>query len=182
MRLLIEKNTSGKQKIIAAIPMLGMMVIIFLFSAKTASESDGTSLPIVRALLNLYQRLFGIMGADSYEVSLRVANVLLRKAAHVTEYGILSIFVSCFIWVNGYRGRLLLSFTMLISVGYAVTDEVHQLFVPGRSGRITDVLIDSLGCILGALFFLLICDIIKNRSLKKQLSNQFITIDTIDNN
>ena len=34
---------------------------------------------------------------------------------------------------------------------YAVTDEIHQHFVPGRSGEITDVLIDSIGCLIGAL-------------------------------
>ncbi len=174
MNLLIDKKTSSKQQFIAAIPMILMMVIIFLFSAKSATESDGTSIPIAEAVLTIYQRIFGTMGEDSYVVSLRVANVLIRKAAHVTEYGILAICVSYYIWVRGHRGKLFLFFTMLISVGYAVSDEVHQLFVPGRSGRITDVFIDSIGCILGTLLFLLFCHLIKNRSLKKQLSRQLI--------
>lgn len=174
MKLLMEKNTSRKQRFMAAIPMLCMMVIIFLFSAKTATESDGTSIPIAQVFLNIYQRIFGSMGADSYDITLRVANVLIRKAAHVTEYGILSIFVSYYIWVSGHRGKSFYIITLLISVGYAVTDEIHQLFVPGRSGRITDVLIDSVGCILGVLLFLLICHLINNRSLKKQLSSHLV--------
>lgn len=170
----MNENTSKKQRLMAAVPMLLMMVLIFLFSAKTATESDGTSLPIAKGLLNTYQSLFGKMGKDSYDVSLRVANVLTRKAAHVTEYGILSILVSYYIWVRGHRGKQFFFLTILISVGYAITDEIHQLFVPGRAGRITDVLIDSSGCIMGALFFLLIYHLIKNRSLKKQLSRQLI--------
>ncbi|HCL00942.1 MAG TPA: VanZ family protein [Lachnoclostridium phytofermentans] len=172
MKLLMKENTSKKQRLIAAVPMLLMMLAIFLFSAKTATESDGSSLPIAKALLDIYQRGFGEMGKDSYDVSLRVANVLTRKVAHVTEYGILSILVSFYIWVRGHRGKQFFFLTILISVGYAITDEIHQLFVAGRSGRITDVLIDSIGCILGALFFLLIYHLIKNRSLKKQLSSQ----------
>ena len=40
---------------------------------------------------------------------------------------------------------------MLVAVAYAVTDEVHQLFVPGRSGRITDVLIDGAGAVVGGI-------------------------------
>lgn len=172
MKLLMEENTSKKERFMAAIPMLCMMILIFLFSAKTATESDGTSIPIAQAFLNIFQRLFGHMDVDSYEIALRVTNVLIRKAAHVTEYGILTIFVSFYIWVRGHRGKVFFLITLLISVGYAVTDEVHQIFVPGRSGRITDVLIDSVGCILGVLLFLLIRHLIKNRSLKKQLSSQ----------
>lgn len=174
MKLLINENTSKKQRIMAAVPMLLMMLAIFLFSAKTGTESDGTSMPIAKALLDIDQSLFGKMGKDSYDVSLRVANVLIRKAAHVTEYGILSILVSYYIWVRGHRGKQFFFLTQLISIGYAITDEIHQIFVPGRAGRITDVLIDSIGCILGALLFLLIYHLIKNRSLKKQLSDQLI--------
>ena len=40
---------------------------------------------------------------------------------------------------------------MLIVIGYACTDEFHQLFVPGRSGQITDVMIDTLGGSIGVL-------------------------------
>lgn len=39
----------------------------------------------------------------------------------------------------------------LIAVCYAATDETHQLFVPGRSGQVRDVLIDSVGAAIGVL-------------------------------
>ena len=38
-----------------------------------------------------------------------------------------------------------------ITAAYPVTDEFHQLFVPGRAGRVTDVLIDSAGAFLALL-------------------------------
>ena len=39
----------------------------------------------------------------------------------------------------------------LVTAAYAATDEFHQLFVPGRAGRVTDVLIDSAGAFLALL-------------------------------
>ena len=49
---------------------------------------------------------------------------------------------------------------------YAITDEIHQLFVPGRSGMIKDVFIDSLGIITGVIICLIIIKII-NIIIKK---------------
>ena len=39
----------------------------------------------------------------------------------------------------------------LIAAGYAATDEFHQLFVPGRSGQVSDVILDSAGAAIGVL-------------------------------
>ena len=41
--------------------------------------------------------------------------------------------------------------SVCIAVLYASTDELHQLFVPGRSGQVNDVLIDGCGAVIGAL-------------------------------
>ena len=43
-------------------------------------------------------------------------------------------------------------FTMVIGIAYAISDEIHQIFVPMRGPVITDVLIDAVGVLLGALF------------------------------
>ena len=77
--------------------------------------------------------------------------VLLRKFAHFFEYFILvllvlNVFVVQLPW---YRA---LCFSLALAVGYAVLDEVHQLFIPGRSGNMVDILIDALGAMFGALF------------------------------
>ncbi|HIU52150.1 MAG TPA: VanZ family protein [Candidatus Merdicola faecigallinarum] len=44
-----------------------------------------------------------------------------------------------------------ITYSFIIGVIYAITDEIHQLFVPGRSGEIRDVLIDGLGIIVGII-------------------------------
>ena len=66
------------------------------------------------------------------------------KLAHVTEYAILGWLIQR---AFDYRSKWWKSW--LIAVAYAVTDEFHQSFVPGRAALATDVLIDSAGMVIG---------------------------------
>ena len=88
--------------------------------------------------------------------TVHTAVVLVRKAAHVSEYAVLTVLV----WrlVNSYRCALdatnvwpNISLTLLIVVLYAASDEFHQLFVPSREASVRDVLIDSFGAILALI-------------------------------
>jgi VanZ family protein len=73
-----------------------------------------------------------------------------RKLVHAGEYALL-----CVLWWRALRTvsseRVALPAAVLISVAYAVTDEVHQTFVPTRWGSPVDVAIDALGAALAAL-------------------------------
>lgn len=73
-------------------------------------------------------------------------DLILRKGAHVTEFLILAVLIHKAL---GFRHRLWL--TMVIGILYAASDEWHQTFISGRTGAITDVLIDSVGIVLGTL-------------------------------
>src|SRR5688572_29854803 len=70
---------------------------------------------------------------------------VLRKAAHMTEFGLL-----WFLWWRalGYGRRLQ---AVAIALGYAVTDEIHQSFVRDRVGSPVDVLIDAAGIAIAIL-------------------------------
>lgn len=115
---------------------LGCMVFIFCMSHKTASESGEMSGFIVEWLL---ARGMGRNIADYMDF-------IVRKCAHMTEYFVLTV-CTTFLLINvteksnaGIRGA-----AVLISAAYAISDEVHQLFVQGRSGQAKDVLIDVIG-------------------------------------
>jgi len=76
-------------------------------------------------------------------------HTLIRKLAHVMEFGLFSITV--FYGIRGNRSgwRLKWAFyTLLIAVTYAGIDEWHQSFVPLRDPRIRDGLIDAVGALL----------------------------------
>jgi VanZ family protein len=73
---------------------------------------------------------------------------LLRKGAHICEYALLAWLLARALRLSSVHHRTALGVVVLISFLYAVTDEWHQMFVPGREGTLRDVLIDGVG-ILG---------------------------------
>jgi VanZ family protein len=81
-------------------------------------------------------------------------DLILRKAAHMTEYALLT-----FLWWRALNGtartpKRALALAFAISVAYAATDEFHQTFVTGRHGSPLDVLIDATGAAIGAALVL----------------------------
>jgi VanZ family protein len=84
----------------------------------------------------------------SLDSGLGTLDTVLRKGAHMTEFGLL-----WFLWWRalGYRH---LGTSIAIALGYAATDEWHQTFVAGRHGSPLDVLIDAGGASAAALWAL----------------------------
>ena len=85
--------------------------------------------------------------------TLHLMHVGIRKLAHVTEFGVLS--VSVFHGVRAERHGWKIKWaviTLVIAVSYAGLDEWHQSFVPLREARFRDVLIDSIGALLAQVF------------------------------
>ncbi len=80
---------------------------------------------------------------------------LIRKLAHMSEYAILALFTYYALIKIAFNKRIIFQITFLISFLYACSDEFHQLFISGRSGQFTDVIIDSTGCLIMLLFLYL---------------------------
>ena len=71
---------------------------------------------------------------------------ILRKIAHMAEYGILTIFLfRAYYKSNGFTIKKSISSAIIFALTYAFTDEYHQSFVFGRQGSLNDVFIDGLG-------------------------------------
>ena len=70
-------------------------------------------------------------------------NFLSRKTAHLAEYGILATLI---FRALGYK-KTYLSF--MLTLIYALTDEIHQQFVPTRTGKLSDIIFDGFGAWLG---------------------------------
>ena len=125
-----------KGKLIAAVLLIAWMVVIFVFSAMPAEASDEKS----RFIVNILEAL----GFNTEGTLADLANHLVRKSAHFIEYALLYLFA-----LNLMRYYFTFNKSLLISLGvvflYACTDEFHQLFVPGRAGRFSDVMIDTAG-------------------------------------
>lgn len=123
------------------------MCMIFAFSAQESEESGEVSGALSQQIVSSVGKFFHINLDD--EELLRIAEAIeapLRKAAHMAEYAVLSVLI--YIWIGKWQAAV--AFAAL----YAVSDEVHQLFVPGRAGRFSDVIIDSMGALLGVFIFM----------------------------
>ena len=98
-------------------------------------------------VVTLLRPLFEVVGVTDADLMA----FLVRKAAHFTEYAILGVLArGLFVSLHAERGVRPLPAGLLVAF-VPVVDECIQLFVPGRSGQLTDVLIDLSGVIVGAL-------------------------------
>ena len=86
-----------------------------------------------------------------------ILHFLVRKSAHCTEYAIFSIFLyHCFLSSNQTEWRSkTAAWAVLVAGLYSLTDEFHQVFVPGRTASLIDSGIDTTVAILGTLVILL---------------------------
>lgn len=96
--------------------------------------------------------IFYLSGIPNLKTELGVLDLILRKIAHITEYAILFLLSRRALessWYLNNKGVYIAA--ILFSVMYAVSDEFHQSFVPGRGPAAMDVGIDSFGVLLGLL-------------------------------
>lgn len=99
------------------------------------------------------QTFFYGNGKTSFSNNDNRVNLIIRKNAHAFEYFILSMLVSFLLFSFNMKGKPALIYIMFICLFYAVTDEFHQAFVPGRTSMVSDVLIDFSGSLIGILVF-----------------------------
>lgn len=78
----------------------------------------------------------------------------VRKAAHMSEYALLTLLTFGAVCTKKGKRRYIIPIS--ITFLYACTDEFHQLFVNGRAGRFTDVLIDTSGGVIMLLIVFII--------------------------
>lgn len=156
-----------KLKFITWIPTVLIMIVIFNFSARSAVESDASSLQIANVFMNFYESIYGGELSDNHiEDILLQVNHVIRKMAHAIEYVVLSVCIAIHLLACRVSRKKMFSFSVFLSGIYAITDEFHQLFVPGRCGRISDILIDTTGALMGAVFFLLLLHFIQKRNTR----------------
>lgn len=135
-------------------PAICVMALIFYFSSQTALESSDLSGGITRNFVEGTLNISKIeLSAEERLVWIENMEGFVRKAAHVAEYGVLGLAVAYPLYAYGKRKRKMILWGEFICILYAVTDELHQLYVPGRAGRISDVVIDGIGALIGCLLF-----------------------------
>ena len=116
-----------------------------MFSNQPSKESSNLSDSLILKTVRIIEKFNHKQYSDEEILKKFVKPV--RKMAHFTIYLVLGILV--FLMLKEYNIKNTIIVSLLICMIYALTDEIHQLFIVGRSGNLIDCLIDTLGSIIG---------------------------------
>lgn len=149
--------------------VIGWMVIIFYLSHQSGTASSDLSSNITEKIIRFLTIIL------PFDLAFQDIHSFIRKGAHFFAYFLLGILVYHALVESIQRfsrgklckkrndsvGRISrylsnICIALLISILYAISDEWHQRFIPGRSGEIKDVLIDTLGALTGISLYVFI--------------------------
>ena len=151
------------KKTISIMSLILWMIIIFSFSSADANKSTGTSDKVITTMIEIKDKITDQETPISEkEIIVKNSSFYVRKIAHITEYLILGLLM-----FNALKQFNILNiyYAIILCVLYSCTDEFHQLFINGRSGSFRDVLIDTIGILLGTYLYKIL--IIKKKKVNK---------------
>ena len=114
--------------------------VITWFSCQPGDESAGSSWALAR-------RIRPVLRLDDTASILYYINFVIRKMAHFGLFAALGF--GLYGSLQGQKRVPPFRGAVLLGAAYAALDELHQRFVPGRAGRLTDVLLESCGVLFG---------------------------------
>lgn len=145
------KNYSNARKFGIAFSWLLVAVcmgIIFKLSHQPSEESAELSLEVMGFFSRIFTEFIEAIGHDAF-----------RSIAHFLEYcGLAALLYNAFLQTFDKPG-ILPSFA--VSVLYCISDEIHQIFIPGRAFQVSDILVDAAGSAAGLIGCICIYAIIK---------------------
>ena len=136
------------------------ITLIFNLSSQAEEQSNQLSTGITEIIVKTVERIVPQTDLDIYK-----SNHIVRKSTHFFVYLVLGLLVMNALRRSGVYGYRSIVLALLICVLYAISDEVHQLFVPGRGGQVKDIIIDSAGATVGIGVYLLISSVGKLRRI-----------------
>jgi VanZ family protein len=125
------------------------MVLLFVVSAQNTEESSSVSGSVIEVVASVIRPSFSELNVTEKAAYVGLLQNGVRMLAHYLAYCVLGILVSLAMQTYPMHLHKRLLWSLAIGVIYAVSDEIHQYFVPGRSMQISDIVIDSFGVLSG---------------------------------
>ncbi|GIN71383.1 hypothetical protein J14TS2_18580 [Bacillus sp. J14TS2] len=144
--------------------VLFWMVLIFTLSNQPKTDSRELSSSLTEKVLSTIEIVL-----PDLEVNEERLHHIIRKNAHFLAYCLLGVLVIFSINRMKLAPIRSIGLAMAVCILFAISDEVHQLFVPGRGAEVKDVLIDSAGASVGIGLYVCI-----TRFLKTSMSSRRI--------
>lgn len=158
------------KKIVLAVLIILVNVVIFMFSGQDGKTSESVSDKVTITVIDKYAEIKDKTYTEPQKNKIvKDVRFFVRKSAHFSIYFVLGVLVYLFIGCYDVKKPLILA--IIVSIMFAGLDEFHQLFSPGRTARLYDVLIDTLGSSVG-MFVVIGIDKIKHRIGSKKDEKQ----------
>jgi VanZ family protein len=145
-----------------------IMIIIFCHSAQTADQSSNASSTFIETVLSVVVPSFEEMPQSEKNEIIESLQFVVRKGAHFSIYFALGFCLFGAFNTYSFKTKFKYLAALITCAIYATGDEIHQLFVPGRSGQITDVVLDTCGGALGSLLILIIIWALRKHYVKRE--------------
>ena len=147
------------KKNIKLLLLITWMFIIFCFSAQDSNESKNTSNQVIIKTVEFIKQ--EQLSEPEKENIIEKFILPVRKSAHFFSYFILGILIT--LLLKDYYNITITTFiyALIFCFIYACTDEIHQLFVPGRAGQFLDEIIDTSGAFISTSIYQILHKMIK---------------------
>lgn len=136
------------KKLIKILLVIIWMCLIFNFSAQDAQKSKGLSEDVIIKTVETVKK--EKLTEKEKENIVKKYIFAVRKSAHFFLYFVLGILVYLLIIEKYNISIKSLIITIIICLLYSISDELHQLFIDGRSAKFLDVIIDTTGAIISS--------------------------------
>lgn len=137
------------KKTISYILLIIWMIVIFLLSHQSSEISGSASGSLIYDTLTLICNIFNL-NTSNLDGFIEIIHEPIREVMHALEYFILGILAINALYQSGIKKKVVIS--IIFCFIYSLTDEIHQVFVPGRTFQLFDLFMDAIGYILGTFF------------------------------
>ena len=161
---------------ILIILLLGTFYIIFGFSSQNSTQSAGISRKITNIITANIKSIQEKDDKAKEEILYKIEHII-RKIAHFSIYTVVGLLMMSLMSTYKLKQSKRIWISLIVGVLYASSDEIHQYFVPGRSARVFDVMIDSAGVCLGICIVIFVLWIARKVMERKKKENKEVTSD-----
>lgn len=131
------------KKVLLWLAVIFVSLMIFGFSATDGNKSKNLSVKVTEKVVHMEKS-----EEIDENISFKAVHALIRKSGHFFEFALLGVLTLYLARSYNLSLKMCLLISLLYTLFFAMGDEIHQLFVDGRDGRVTDVLIDFCGSLL----------------------------------
>ncbi len=147
------KTKPNLKKLFSILTVVAWMAMIYSFSMQTGQQSGDLSGGVIRWIAGVFNPNFEALSPAEQSEIISAWQFFVRKTAHFSEYAVLGVLTANAVRFFTAKAWLSIVLPAVISAMYAVSDEIHQYFVPERACSIKDMALDTAGAVTGILVF-----------------------------